>query len=113
MNILVIAVHCHDSAGCLVRDGEIVAAAQEERFWRKQHDALPPPAGMLSSASSLLAQEHVNRLVPGRMESGAGAHGSRSILVDPRSPRTQAVMNLKIKCRESFRPVPPFIYTLF
>src|SRR5262245_66133888 len=29
----------HTSAACLVRDGEIVAAAQEERFTRKKHDA--------------------------------------------------------------------------
>src|SRR5437867_10746025 len=32
----------HDSAACLVRDGEIVAAAQEERFTRKKHDARFP-----------------------------------------------------------------------
>src|SRR5205085_1857443 len=29
----------HDSAACLVRNGEIIAAAQEERFTRKKHDA--------------------------------------------------------------------------
>src|SRR5204862_7627471 len=29
----------HDSAACLVRDGEIIAAAQEERFSRKKGDA--------------------------------------------------------------------------
>ena len=32
----------HDSAACLVRDGEIVAAAQEERFTRKKHDPAFP-----------------------------------------------------------------------
>ncbi len=32
----------HDSAACLLRDGEIVAAAQEERFTRKRHDAALP-----------------------------------------------------------------------
>jgi len=32
MNILGISAFYHDSAACLVRDGEIVAAAQEERF---------------------------------------------------------------------------------
>ncbi len=37
--ILGISAYYHDSAACLVRDGEIVAAAQEERFTRKKHDA--------------------------------------------------------------------------
>ncbi len=38
MNILGISAFYHDSAACLLRDGEIVAAAQEERFTRKKHD---------------------------------------------------------------------------
>jgi carbamoyltransferase len=38
MNILGISAFYHDSAACLVRDGIIVAAAQEERFTRKKHD---------------------------------------------------------------------------
>ena len=38
MNILGISAFYHDSAACLVRDGRIVAAAQEERFSRKKHD---------------------------------------------------------------------------
>ena len=38
MNILGISAYYHDSAACLVRDGEIIAAAQEERFSRKKHD---------------------------------------------------------------------------
>ena len=38
MYILGISCFYHDSAACLVRDGDIVAAAQEERFTRKKHD---------------------------------------------------------------------------
>ena len=38
MNILGISAFYHDSAACLVMDGEIIAAAQEERFTRKKHD---------------------------------------------------------------------------
>jgi carbamoyltransferase len=38
MNILGISAFYHDSAACLVSDGNIVAAAQEERFTRKKHD---------------------------------------------------------------------------
>jgi carbamoyltransferase len=37
-NILGISAFYHDSAACLVRDGEIVSAVQEERFSRKKHD---------------------------------------------------------------------------
>ena len=37
-HILGISAFYHDSAACLVRDGEIVAAAQEERFTRVKHD---------------------------------------------------------------------------
>ncbi|MCB1182712.1 carbamoyltransferase [bacterium] len=39
MNILGISAFYHDSAACLVQDGHIVAAAQEERFTRRKHDA--------------------------------------------------------------------------
>ena len=38
MNILGISAFYHDSAAALIRDGEIIAAAQEERFTRKKHD---------------------------------------------------------------------------
>jgi carbamoyltransferase len=40
--ILGISAYYHDSAACLVRDGQIVAAAQEERFSRRKHDASFP-----------------------------------------------------------------------
>ncbi len=42
MNILGLSAFYHDSAACLVRDGKIIAAAQEERFTRKKHDASFP-----------------------------------------------------------------------
>ncbi len=38
MNILGISAFYHDSAACLIQDGKIVAAVQEERFTRKKHD---------------------------------------------------------------------------
>jgi carbamoyltransferase len=38
MDILGISAFYHDSAACIVRDGEIIAAAQEERFTRTKHD---------------------------------------------------------------------------
>lgn len=39
MNIIGISAFYHDSAATLIRNGEIVAAAQEERFTRKKHDS--------------------------------------------------------------------------
>jgi carbamoyltransferase len=40
--IIGISAFYHDSAACLLKDGEIIAAAQEERFTRKKHDAAFP-----------------------------------------------------------------------
>ena len=45
----------------------------------------------------------------GRMEFGPRALGSRSILGDPRSPKMQKNLNLKVKYRESFRPFAPSV----
>ena len=61
MRILGLSAYYHDSAACLVVDGEIVAAAQEERFTREKHDASFPArateyclaAGGLKSAKDL------------------------------------------------------------
>ena len=41
-SILGISAFYHDSAACILKDGEIVAAAQEERFTRKKHDSSYP-----------------------------------------------------------------------
>jgi carbamoyltransferase len=73
------------------------------------------PAEELSDAewapriAGLLAGENVVGLCQGRMEFGPRALGGRSIIGDPRSPRMQSIMNLKIKFRESFRPFAPSV----
>ena len=41
-SILGISAFYHDSAACILKDGDIVAAAQEERFTRKKHDSSYP-----------------------------------------------------------------------
>ena len=46
MNILGISAYYHDSAAVLLRDGEIIAAAQEERFSRIKHDPAFPKAAI-------------------------------------------------------------------
>ena len=47
MYILGVSAFYHDSAACLLKDGEIIAAAQEERFTRKKHDAHFPHHAIL------------------------------------------------------------------
>ena len=64
---------------------------------------------LYSRLAKLLAEENILGWFQGRMEFGPRALGGRSILGDPRSPKTQSVMNLKIKYRESFRPFAPSI----
>jgi len=64
---------------------------------------------LLDRVTDLLAQEKVVGWVQGRMEFGPRALGHRSILGDPRSPRMQSVLNLKVKFRESFRPFAPAV----
>jgi len=51
MNILGLSAYYHDSAAALLRDGVIMAAAQEERFSRKKHDARFPQGAIRSCLS--------------------------------------------------------------
>ena len=83
-----------------------IAAAIEEGGWiatRVEPDQVADIVG------EHLASEKVVGLMQGRMEFGPRALGGRSILGDARSPKMQAVMNLKIKFRESFRPFAPAV----
>jgi carbamoyltransferase len=66
-------------------------------------------ACLLHETARRLADEKVIGWFVGRMEFGPRALGARSILGDPRSPRMQSMMNLKIKFRESFRPFAPSV----
>ena len=59
--------------------------------------------------ADLISEQNVVGWFQGRMEFGPRALGSRTIIGDARSPKTQKVINLKIKYRESFRPFAPSI----
>jgi carbamoyltransferase len=67
------------------------------------------PRPLIDEVAALLADEKVVGWFDGRMEFGPRALGARSILGDPRSPRMQAQMNIKIKFREGFRPFAPSV----
>ena len=64
---------------------------------------------LLPRVADLLADGKVVGWFQGRMEYGPRALGARSILGDPRSAAMQSLMNVKIKFRESFRPVAPVV----
>jgi len=66
-------------------------------------------AELISTVVGCLKDEKVIGWFQGRMEFGPRALGGRSIIADPRSPKMQSVMNLKIKYRESFRPFAPSV----
>ena len=73
------------------------------------YDAFANEDELLDYVAQLLAGEKVVGWFSGRMEFGPRSLGARSILGDPRSPKMQAIMNLKIKFRESFRPFAPAV----
>jgi carbamoyltransferase len=64
---------------------------------------------LVREVAEILSHEKVVGWFQGRMEFGPRALGNRSILGDPRSPKMQALMNLKIKFREGFRPFAPSV----
>jgi carbamoyltransferase len=66
-------------------------------------------AELMPYLAEVLEQGNVVGWFCGRMEFGPRALGGRSIIGDPRSPKMQSVMNLKIKYRESFRPFAPSV----
>ena len=64
MYILGISAFYHDSAAALLRDGEILAAAQEERFTRKKHDlAFPVKAAEYCLMEAGISIEDVDSVV--------------------------------------------------
>jgi carbamoyltransferase len=91
--------------------GPEFSEAEIEAFLKEQgavYERLPR-AELFPRVAGILAGEKVVGWFNGRMEFGPRALGSRSILGDPRSPRMQAQMNIKIKFREGFRPFAPSV----
>jgi carbamoyltransferase len=68
-----------------------------------------PEAELLDTVAQHLAAGHVVGWFHGPMEWGPRALGARSILADPRRHDMQALLNDKIKRRESFRPFAPAV----
>ena len=66
-------------------------------------------AALVSQTAESLADEQAIGWFQGRMEFGPRALGNRSIIGDPRSPKMQKTLNLRVKFRESFRPFAPSV----
>ena len=64
---------------------------------------------LIELVAQQLSQEKAVGWMRGRMEFGPRALGNRSIIGDPRSPKMQKQLNLKVKYRESFRPFAPSV----
>jgi len=61
MNILGISAYYHDSAACLIQDGEIIAATQEERFTRKKNDfSFPAQSVAYCLQEAKISAEHLD-----------------------------------------------------
>jgi carbamoyltransferase len=86
-------------------EDEIATWLASEGYQAERYDTQTVAA----EVAKLLADGKVVGLLQGRMEFGPRALGGRSIIGDARSPKMQAVMNLKIKFRESFRPFAPAV----
>jgi carbamoyltransferase len=92
--------------------GPHFSSAEIQQFLKQRrvrYETFADESDLLDHTARLLAGEKVVGWFHGRMEFGPRALGARSILGDPRSPRMQANMNLKIKFRESFRPFAPSV----
>ncbi|KAA3609443.1 MAG: hypothetical protein DWQ01_08910 [Planctomycetota bacterium] len=64
---------------------------------------------LIAAMNQALQKGEVIGHMAGPLEFGPRALGNRSILGDPRNPKMQRQMNLKIKFRESFRPFAPIV----
>lgn len=73
------------------------------------HQRIADRSERLHTVARAMADGKIVGWFSGRMEFGPRSLGARSILGDPRNKETQALMNLKIKYRESFRPFAPSV----
>lgn len=73
------------------------------------YEHFPKHSALCTRAAELLNNGAVVGWMQGRMEFGARALGSRSIVASPKAPDIQKIVNQKIKFRESFRPFAPVL----
>ena len=86
-------------------DAEIESFLKAEGAVYQRMDRQP----LLEHVAKQLSEGKIIGWFNGRMEFGPRALGARSIIGDPRNPKMQADMNIKIKFREGFRPFAPSV----
>ncbi len=95
------------------RDADFAALISERRGSFEQAGCRvtrsPDSTALCADVAESIAQGQVVGWFQGRMEWGPRALGNRSILCDPRRGDMKAILNAKIKRRESFRPFAPSI----
>ena len=87
-------------------------SAEIQRFPRPRgarYHRYEDEAALLDQTAAAMADGKIVGWFHGRTEYGPRALGARSIIADPRNPRMQSDLNLKIKFRESFRPFAPCV----
>ncbi len=96
----------HACFGPAFDDAQIaeVLARHHVRARRVEHED-----DLLRDTAGWIADGKVVGWFQGRMEFGPRALGSRSILADPRRPDMKAIINAKVKFRETFRPFAPSV----
>jgi carbamoyltransferase len=103
--------HAYWGPGC--EEGEIKALlAERKTALAAEHctaEDITDEIDLCQRTAGVIAQGRVVGWFQGRMEWGPRALGNRSILCDPRCADMKAILNLKIKRRESFRPFAPSI----
>jgi carbamoyltransferase len=85
------------------------ARAPELRRAGCEAQQIPSDEALLEGTAARIAAGQVVGWFQGRMEWGPRALGARSIICDPRRPDMKAILNQKIKRRESFRPFAPSV----
>src|SRR6185312_4529301 len=70
---------------------------------------IPDATKLCAEVAAHIAEGRIVGFFQGRMEWGPRALGNRSILCDPRRADMKAILNAKIKRRESFRPFAPSV----
>jgi carbamoyltransferase len=107
--------HLAEGSGGDAMSGALLGPAYDDDEIREQLDRFGAVYESLDRdaltgvVAAELAEGRIVGWHQGRMEFGPRALGARSIIGDPRDPRMQTTMNLKIKFRESFRPFAPAV----
>ncbi|HEY6329163.1 MAG TPA: carbamoyltransferase C-terminal domain-containing protein [Blastocatellia bacterium] len=103
----------HGYWGPKVSDGDAVGAAgarfAEIEAQSCRVESIETDEHLFAEAARRIADGQIVGWFQGRMEWGARALGSRSILADPRRADMREIINTKIKFRERFRPFAPSI----